>query len=140
MSDIEIKPLNWKPEPGIGYTVERRSDGGMNVVFTDSLSQTIAHWRQFSLEHLYDSDRLTRNLYDLRQIEDVSEDALRFAMEVNTDPSVRNIRLAVVVSSPKVRQSLVKLADLTAPGGVDMALFSSIDEAEAWLNRPLTLV
>ncbi len=98
MSDEVLKPLNWNPVPGIGYTVARRPDGGMHFVFTDASPMTLEHWREFSLEHLYDSDRLTRNLYDLSQLEDLPEQAIQYAVEVNNDPSSRNIRLAVVAN------------------------------------------
>jgi hypothetical protein len=141
MVETEIKPLNWKPGPNIGYTVVRRPDGGMNFTFTDASKATLEHWREFSLEHLLNSDRLTRNLYDLRQLNDVPEEAITYAVEVNNDPSVRNIRLAVVATSEKVRDAMKKVASLTTtPGGVEMGLFRTIEEAEAWLNRPLTLV
>lgn len=134
----EYKPLNWTPKSGIGYTVVRRTDGGMHFTFIDASPATLAHWREFSLAHLYDSDRLTTNLYDLRALEELPEEALQIAVEVNSDPSVRNIRLAVVATSPKVKSALRKVSDLTT-GGVEMALFATIDEAEAWLGRPLTL-
>ena len=139
MSDTDLKPLNWQPEPGIGYTVKRRPDGGMHFTFTDASPATLQHWRKFSLEHLLDSDRLTRNLYDIRQLEVIPEEAIQYALEVNNDPSARNIRLAIVSANESVRQSLLKVADLTRPGGVEMGLFATLEEAEAWLNRPLTL-
>jgi hypothetical protein len=134
----ETKPLNWKPDPNIGYTVYRRQDGGMHFTFTDLSLETLKHWREFALEHLYDSDRLTRNLYDLRQVEDVPEEAARFAVEANSDPAARNIRLAVVVANEKVRQALLDISAMTAPGGVEMGVFTDMEVAEAWLNRPLT--
>ena len=140
MSEEELKPLNWNPVPGIGYTVTRRPDGGMHFVFSDVSPKTLEHWREFSLEHLYDSDRLTRNLYDLSQLKDLPEQAVQYAVEVNNDPSSRHIRLAVVATSEKVTSALRKIAALTSPSGVEMALFSTTEEAEAWLNRPLTLV
>jgi hypothetical protein len=140
MVEEGLKPLNWEPKEEIGYTVTRRSDGGMNFVFTDLSHKTLEHWRRFSLEHLLDSDRLTRNLYDLRQLEELPQEAVQYAVEVNNDPSVRNIRLAVVATHERVIQSLRDIAALTTPGGVEMGLFHDIDEAEAWLNRPLTLV
>lgn len=138
MSEAEYKPLRWSAEPGIGYTVTRRPDGGMNITFSDASQATLEHWRAFALDHLLDSDRLTRNLYDLRQLETLPEKAIQYAVEVNNDPSVRNIRLAVVATSPSMRKDLVKIAALTRPGGVEMAVFSEMEEAEAWLNRPLT--
>ena len=61
-------------------------------------------------------------------------------MELNFDPSVRLIRLAVVVSNEKVRQDMSQIDALSAGSGVEMALFTEIDEAEAWLDRPLTIV
>ena len=140
MSDADMKPLNWEADPNIGYTVARRPDGGMNFTFTDVTSETIAHWRNFSLQHLYDSDRLTRNMYDLRQVVELNEKAIRVAIEVNSDPSTRNIRLAVVVSSEQVREGIRRIADLATSTGVEMSIFTDIDEAESWLSRPLTMV
>jgi hypothetical protein len=140
MSDAELKPLKWTPEPNIGYTVTRRSDGGMQYVFTDLSLATIKHWREFSLGHLLDSDRLTRNLYDLRQISDIPKEAIQAAVELGNDPSARNIRLAVVVANESVRSAIEEIGSLTSPGGVEMQVFTNIDEAEAWLDRPLTLL
>lgn len=140
MSTAEIKPLKWKPEPGIGYTVQRRADGGMHITIFDTKPATLAHWREFALAHLLDSDRLTRNLYDLRQLDELSDEAIEMAIEVNNDPSVRNIRLAVVAQNEKVLEGVHKIAALTTPGGVEMGLFHDLESAEAWLNRPLTLL
>jgi len=138
MSEVEPKPLRWSPPPGIGYTVARRPDGGMHYIFTDLNETTLKHWREFALDHLLDSDRLTTNLYDLRQIRDLPEEAIQVALEVNSDPSVRNIRLAVVVGSEKVRDALREIDALSAGSGVEMAIFTGVEEAEAWLDRPLT--
>ncbi len=139
MPEEDLKPLNWKPEPGIGYDVIRRPEGGLQITFWDVKPETLLHWREFSLQHLYDSDRLTRNLYDLRQIDQIPEQAVRFAVEVNSDPSVRNIRLAVVVGSAAVRAAIQEINALSTPGGVEMGIFTTMDEAEAWLARPLTM-
>ena len=133
----DLKPLNWSPIPGIGYSVVRRSDGGMQFTFSDVSPATVKHWRNFSIQHLYDSDRLTRNLYDLRQLTEITEEAIRVALEVNSDPSARNIRLAVVVANETVRQAILKIADLTPAGGVETHIFTDMSEAEAWLSRPL---
>lgn len=140
MADQDSKPLQWFPEPGIGYSVKRREDGGMNIVFTDVSDATLEHWRNFAGEHLIDSDRLTRNLYDLRGIDTLTDKAIAYAVEMNNDPSVRNIRLAVVVASEQVWEGVQQIVALTSPGGVDLAIFKSTEEAEAWLSRPLTLL
>jgi hypothetical protein len=139
MDDEEIKPLNWIPEPGIGYIVVRRPDGGMHFNFTDVSPQTLTHWREFSLQHLYDSDRLTRNLYDLRRIKNLPDMAIQIALEVNSDPSTRNIKVAVVVSNEQVKKDVQRIADLTPVSGIEMHIFTDISEAESWLSRPLTL-
>ena len=91
------KPLNWTPKPGVGMTVSRRADGGMHLIFTDLSDLTIKEWREFALEHLLGADRLTRNLYDLRAVKVINEKAIRTAVEVNSDPSARNIRVAAAV-------------------------------------------
>ena len=140
MTDAQIKPLNWTPEADIGYTVARRPDGGMHFTFSDATHATLAHWRNFSMQHLLDSDRLVCNLYDLRQLTELPEEAVQFSLELLSDPSTRNIRLAVVVSSESVDQAVSRIADLTTPSGADMAVFHSMEEAEAWLGRPLTLL
>ncbi len=137
MTQNENKPLNWTPAPGIGYVVARRPDGGMQVTFIDVSHATLQHWREFALAHLMDSDRLTRNLYDLRGIRDLSEEAIQYALEVNADPSVRNLHVAVVVANEHVKKAVDEIAALT-PGGVEMSVFTDIVEAEAWLSRPLT--
>jgi hypothetical protein len=139
MANSDIKPLNWSPDPSVGYSVTRRADGGMNIRFTEVTPATLKHWREFALEHLLDSDRLTRNLYDLRAIHSLSEEAVDYAVEVNNDPSVRNIRLAVVVEDEQVSRAVHEIAALTT-GGVEMAVFKDMQSAEDWLNRPLTLM
>jgi len=134
----EIKPLHWSPTPGIGYTVIRRPDGGMHLTFTDLSDATIKHWYEFSSEHLLGSDRLTRNLYDLRQVDEIPEKAIRTAIELNTDPAARNIRLAVVVANQKVAEAIREIAANTVPETASaIKIFTNMDEAEAWLARPL---
>ena len=140
MPESDVKPLNWKPDPDIGYTVTRREDGGMHYVFTSLDPQTIRHWRDFSLEHLLESDRLTRNLYDLRQVSDIPKEAIQVALELGDDPSARNIRLAVVVANDAVRKAIEGISLLVEPGGAEIAIFTTVDESEAWLERPLTLL
>ena len=82
----EVKPLNWTQKPGVGFTVVRREDGGMNLTFTDLSDATLNDWRNFALDHLLGSDRRTRNLYDLRAVQEIPEKAIRAAVEANSDP------------------------------------------------------
>jgi len=135
---LKPKPLQWNSDPTIGYTVVRRPDGGMHFTFDDVEPHTLEHWRTFALSHLLDSDRLTRNLYDLRLVKNVSDEAIRYALELNNDPAARNIRLAVVVSNEAVMEAMERIAALTPGGGVEMRVFLDIDKAEAWLSEPLT--
>ena len=134
----EIKPLNWKPKPGVGLTVVRRDDGGMNLAFTDLTEATLNDWRGFALEHLLGATGRTRNLYDIRAVKEIPEKAIRAAVEANSDPSARNIRVAVVVADEKVADSIRDVAALALAGTASaMKIFSDINEAEAWLARPL---
>lgn len=134
----EIKPLNWTPKPGVGFSVVRREDGGMNLAFTDLSDSTLNDWRGFAMEHLLGSDRRTRNLYDLRAVKEIPEKAIRAAVEANSDPSARNIRVAVVVADDRVADAVRDVAALALAGTASaMKIFSDIDEAEAWLARPL---
>ena len=134
----ELKPLYWKPEPGIGYTVIRRPDGGMALTFTDLSEATIKHWHDFALEHLMGVDRLTRNMYDLRQINEIPEAAIRTAIEVNSDPAARNIRLAVVVNNATLANAVREIYYAASPEtSAAIKIFADMDAAEAWLSRPL---
>jgi hypothetical protein len=134
----EPKPLNFTPAPDIGYTVVRRGDGGMTLTFTDLNDATLKHWHKFALEHLLGSDRRTRNLYDLRAVKEIPQKAIRLAVEVNSDPSARDIRVAVVVANEKVAQAIRNVAAMAPPqAAAALKLFTDINEAEAWLARPL---
>jgi hypothetical protein len=134
----EPKPLYWKPEPGIGYSVVRRPDGGMTLTVKDLSDATIQHWHDFALEHLLGSDRLTRNLYDLRQVKEIPPKAIHVAIEVNSDPAARNIRVAVVVNSDKVANAVREFYYQSLPEtSAAIKIFTDMDEAEAWLCRPL---
>ncbi len=131
------KPLHLSPDPSVGFTAERRADGGMNLTFKDINSDTLMHWQKFAEEHLLGSDRLVRNLYDLSQVDHISERAVQMAVTLNSDPSTRNIRLAVVVGSEDVKAAIQKVSDLTPAGGARMGIFTKLDDAEEWLNRPM---
>ena len=134
----QIKPLNWTQKPGVGFTVVRREDGGMNLTFTDLSDSTLNDWRNFALDHLLGSDRRTRNLYDLRAVKEIPEKAIRAAVEANSDPSARNIRVSVVVADDKVADAVRNVAALALAGSASaMKIFSDIDEAESWLARSL---
>jgi hypothetical protein len=119
-------------------TVSRRADGGMNLTFTDTSDATVKAWHDFALDHLLGVDRLTRNLYDLRAVKDINEAAVRTAVEVNSDPSARNIRLAVVVGSEKAATAIREIAALALPEtSAAVKIFTDMAEADAWLSRPL---
>jgi hypothetical protein len=134
----QIKPLNWTPKPGVGFTVVRREDGGMTLTFTDLSDATLNEWRDFAMEHLLGVDRRTRNLYDIRLVKEIPEKAVRMAVEANSDPSARNIRVAVVVADEGVAESIRDVAALALPTtAAAMKIFTNIEEAEAWLARSL---
>ncbi|MFN8427323.1 MAG: hypothetical protein U0X87_13840 [Anaerolineales bacterium] len=135
----EIKPLNWTPKPGVGLSVVRRGDGGMTLTFTDLSDATLNNWREFAMEHLLGATGRTRNLYDLRGVKEIPEKAIRAAVEANSDPSARNIRVAVVVADENVANAIREVAALALAGSAAaMKIFTTnINEAEAWLARPL---
>jgi hypothetical protein len=134
----QVKPLNWTPKSGVGFTVVRREDGGMTLTFTDLSDTTLNEWRDFAMEHLLGVDRRTRNLYDLRAVQEIPEKAIRMAVEANSDPSARNIRVAVVVADEAVTEAIRDVAALALPTAASaMKIFTDMDEAETWLARPL---
>src|SRR5574338_1538487 len=123
----KVKPLNWTPKPGVGFTVVRRADGGMTLTFTDLSDTTINEWREFAMEHLLGVDRRTRNLYDLRAVKEIPERAIRMAVEANSDPSARNIRVAVVVADERVAEAIRDVASMALPASASaMKIFTDI--------------
>ena len=133
----ESKPLNWTAA-NVGYSVIRRGDSGMTLTFTDLSDATLDHWHEFALEHLLGADRRTRNLYDIRAVREIPEKAIRMAVDANSDPSARNIRVAVVVANQSVADVVRGVAAESLPEAASsMKIFSDINEAEAWLARPL---
>ena len=134
----ESKPLNWNPTADIGYSVIRRGDGGMTLTFTDLSDSTLTHWHDFALAHLLEADRRTRNLYDLRAVKEIPEKAIRMAVDANSDPSARNIRVAVVVADQSVADAVRNVAAGSLPETASaMKIFTDINQAEAWLARSL---
>jgi len=134
----EVKPLNWTPKPGVGLAVVRRGDGGMTLTFTDLSEATLNDWREFAMEHLLGLAGRTRNLYDLRAVKEIPEKAIRAAVEANSDPSARNIRVAVVVADENTANAIRQVAARALPETASaLKLFTDINEAEAWLARPL---
>jgi len=134
----DVKPLNWTPKAGVGLSVVRRGDGGMTLTFTDLSDATLKDWRDFAMDHLLSAAGRTRNLYDLRAVQDIPEKAIRMAVEANSDPSARNIRVAVVVADEKVANAIREVGSLALAGTASaMKIFTDINEAEGWLARPL---
>ncbi len=131
------KPVFWTPDPRAGYRVERRPDGGLTVTFWRVDPYTLRHWRAFAEAHELHSDRLNRNLYDLRALDALPEEAIQYAVEVNSDPAARRVRVAVVVSNDAVREAVERVIALTPGSGAEIRIFTDIDEAEAWLAQPL---
>jgi uncharacterized protein (DUF2384 family) len=57
---------------------------------------------------------------------------------VDSDPATRNIRAAVVVASQADKDAIMKVAAAAErPAGAAIKIFTDIQEAEAWLSRPL---
>ena len=67
---------------------------------------------------------------------EIPEKAIRMAVEANSDPSARNIRVAVVVADQKVADAIREVAALALPTSASaMKIFTNMDEAETWLAR-----
>ena len=110
----------------------------MTLTFTDLSDATLKEWRGFAMEHLLGVDRRTRNLYDIRAVKEIPEKAVRMAVEANSDPSARNIRVAVVVADENVAEAIRDVAARALPASASaMKIFTDMDEAESCLARPL---
>ena len=87
---------------------------------------------------MHTADRRTRNLYDPRSVKNIAEQAVRMAVDANSDPTASNIRVSVVVADQSVADAVRSVAALAlAETASAMKIFTDINEAEAWLARPL---
>lgn len=134
----EPKPLAYTPpsDQSVGFTAARRPDGGMHLTFTRLDRETLAQWREFAQRHLHAADRQNRNLYDLRAVREIPDEVIQVAEELNSDPAAKFIRLAVVVARPELAGALREIDRLSM--GAEIEVFTDLDEAEAWLERPFS--
>lgn len=137
MTYSDLRPVFWDPDAEVGFDVRRRADGGLQVTFYWIDEPTLQAWRRFAQAHQLSSGRLNRNLYDLRALSDLPEEAIRYAVEVNSDPAARNVRVAVVVSSEAVMEAVERIQALTLGSGAEIRIFTNMLEAELWLAEPL---
>lgn len=138
MSWAELRPVYFEPNEEVGFQAYRREDGGLQVVFYRLDEPTLQAWRRFAQNHQLYSGRLSRNLYDLRALKHLPEEAIRYAVEVNSDPAARNVRVAVVVSNEAVMEAVELIQALTPGGrGAEIRVFTHMLEAELWLAEPL---
>jgi hypothetical protein len=71
-------------------------------------------------------------------VEEIPEKAVHAAIDVNSDPAARNIRVAVVVNSDRVAKAVRELYYQSLPEtSAAIKIFSDLEAAEAWLSRPL---
>jgi len=71
-------------------------------------------------------------------VKEIPEKAVRMAVDANSDPSARNIRVAVVVADQSVADAVINVAALALAGSASaMKIFTDINAAEAWLGRSL---
>ena len=74
----------------------------------------------------------------LRQIREIPGKAIQVAMEVNSDPAARNIRLAVVVNNDILANAVREIYYAVVPEtSAAIKIFTDIDAAEAWLSKPM---
>ena len=89
------------------------------------------------MEHLLGADRRTRNLYDIRAVKEIPEKAIRMAVEANSDPlhgiSVWRWWWRIKM----LRRRSVMLLRALPEAASAMKIFTDMNEAEAWLARPL---
>ena len=63
--------------------------------------------------------------------------AIELAVEVNSDPSTRNLRVAVLVGSEKARQAIMEVAAGAVGSGAALRIFTRMADAETWLAKSM---
>ena len=102
------------------------------VHVTDTSPETVEDWYLSSLVEMDTYTGPVKRLYDMRDLNTVSIEAVRTAVKVRRHPKAHLVYTAVLTNNSTVA-ALVRAA-LAVQGGGNFKLFTNESEAIAWLH------
>ena len=113
-----------------------REDGILVYKARDTSPATVEQWQQESLALLDQTDKYSKRLYDLRDLNGLSIMALRTAIRLKAHPNARFVYAAVLTRSTRTA-SLVQTVLSIQPGG-NFQIIMTEEEAINWLNNKVS--
>jgi hypothetical protein len=110
-----------------------RDDGILFITAHDTSQATVEQWLREGLALLEQTNRYSKRLYDLRNLDSLSIIALRTAIRLKSHRNAKYVFAAVLTRSSRTA-SLVQTVLNIQPGGNFQVMFDE-EEAITWLNK-----
>lgn len=109
-----------------------RDDGILFITARDTSQATVDQWLREALDWLEQTNKYSKRLYDLRQLDSLSIMALRTAIRLKSHRNAKYVFAAILTRSSRTA-SLVQTVLSIQPGGNFRIMFDE-NEAITWLN------
>ncbi|MBP7590634.1 MAG: hypothetical protein KBA85_03450 [Chloroflexi bacterium] len=103
------------------------------IIVDDTSEATLRHWYDYSIADMNTYKQPVKRLYDMRNLDTMSLQAVRMAIKVRKHPNADLIYSAILTSNNTV-SALVNVA-LSVQAGGHFQLFTEENLAIAWLHQ-----
>jgi hypothetical protein len=115
------------------FRIENRPDNILVVIVEDCSDETVQHWYEYSMADMLMYAGPTKIIYDMRQLNTISMNAVRKAIKLRKHPNIHLANVAVLTTSNTVK-ALVNVA-LSVNAGGRFVTFTDEETAVAWLHN-----
>lgn len=115
------------------FRITMRPDNIGVIIADDTSDATLRHWYDYSMADMSTYTRPVKRLYDMRNLDTLSLQAVRTAIKIRKHPQADLIYSAILTSNTTV-SALVNVA-LSAQAGGHFQLFTEEERAIAWLHQ-----
>ena len=115
------------------FRIENRPDNILVVIVEDCSDETVQHWYEYSMADMLMYAGPTKIIYDMRQLNTISMNAVRKAIKLRKHPNIDLAYVAVLTTSNTVK-ALVNVA-LSVNAGGRFTTFTDEKQAVAWLHN-----
>ena len=115
------------------FRIENRPDNILVVIVEDCSDETVQHWYEYSMADMLMYAGPTKIIYDMRQLNTISMNAVRKAIKLRKHPNIDLAYVAVLITRNTVK-ALVNVALSVNAGGRFMT-FTDEKQAVAWLHN-----
>lgn len=114
-------------------TIRERPDKIIVISAADTSPETLRHWEQYATKVMDGISTPQKRLFDLRNLRNISVDAVRTAVRLRHHPNANLMYTAILTSNSTVL-ALVRAA-LSVSAGGNFKLFVAEADAVTWLNE-----